>query len=485
MLQEKKFLDETNQIFASDENSDSVEDKHNKISLELATSLFRTLKTAIIHNVDNVAMVRLIKLVVSSINKNIKEEGPVSIQQSDKKIFINKRIIVAGTSSYLILRDLAAIFDQRKIGGITFNKEVSSDDMKKFLTLFVSTPDRPELSYFDSLERSLKEIGLHHFILNRPLGISGGTINDDLSLNRGQMAHYLYARALIFMKKYIVNFDDEGLRSNFANKCVRTIQEIVDLCRNKSQYILGLISLKYFEEHFYHHSVNVAILSILLGQKIGIEKSQLAELGMCGLFHDIGLMNKMNAREKTKDSDNHSLYGVGQLIKEKNITHSLMRRIVVIYEHHFEYSKANIPERYKKYDLDLFSRIVQIVDTFDILTSDNGVHEPELPDRALAKMMELSNKKFDPALMKTFVNIVGIYPIGTPVILNTGEIAVVYHSNLDPSKFNKPQIKLVRNSDGSSLKGQIVDLDQQKDRFIERAVSPKNLGINVSHYLLN
>jgi HD-GYP domain-containing protein (c-di-GMP phosphodiesterase class II) len=485
VLEEKKFHNETKQIFSSDENELSADNVRNKMNVELATCLFRALKTVIIHNIDNVAMVRHIDVAVKTINQNVKAEGSVSLQQSDKKIFVNKRVLMAGTSSYLTLRELASILDQRKVGGFTFNNQITHDEMKKFLSLFISTVDTPELPYFNSLAKKLKEEKLDCLAINRPLGLSGSS-QDELSIDRGQLAHFFYAKALIFMKKYIVNYNDESLRVKFTNKCVRTIQELVDLCRNKSQYILGLVSLKYFEEHFYHHSVNVAILSILLGQKIGMDKAQLAELGICALFHDIGLMNKISDSNHVKESsDDHSLFGVGFLIREKNITFAHLRRIVVIFEHHFEYSKANVPPKYDRYELDLFSRIIHIVDTFDILTSDNGVHEPELPDRALAKMMELSGKKFDPALMKTFVNIIGIYPIGTPVLLNTGEIAIVYHSNLNPSRFNKPQIKLVRSSNGASLDGKIVDLDGQTERHIEKAISPKNLGINVTHYLLH
>lgn len=482
-MKDKDQAKETKSFFSLEEAEQSVEDEKNTRGTELAMSMFRTLKTTLIHNIENEAAIRVIKQFVSTVNVNIKKEGAVSLQQNDKKIFLNKRILMVSMASYMTLRDLAAMFEQRKIGGIAFTKEINFEEMKKFLVLFKSIVDKPDLPYYDNLERQLKQEGLGHIVINRPLGISGASVQD-LSIDRGRLAHYLYAKALVFMKKYMANYDDAGLRAIFANKCVRTIQELVDICNKRSQYIMGLVSLKYFEEQFYHHSVNVAILSILMGQKLGLDKAQLADLGMCGLFHDIGLMNQPR-QSVDGEIDLHPLRGAALLLKEKNITFPLMRRIVVIYEHHLEFSKRNVTSKYKRYDHDLFARIIQIVDTFDLLTSESGIGEPELPDRALAKMMQLSGKKFDPALLKVFINTVGIFPVGTPVLLNSGEVAVVYHSNMDPAKFDRPQVKLVRGADGSQIDGKLVDLGNQNEKFIKKAVDPKAIGINVSYYLLN
>lgn len=483
MLEYRKQAKESKSFFSPNEAEQSVEDEKNARGTELAMSMFRTLKTALIHNIENKAAIRVINQFVSTVNLNVKEEGAASLQQNDKKFFFNKRILMVSMASYMTLRDLASMLEQRKIGGITFTRETSSKELKKFLTLFKTITDKPNLPYFDNLEKHLKQEGLSHIVINRPLGISGASVQD-LSIDRGRLAHYLYAKALVFMKKYMANYEDGGLRAIFANKCVRTIQELVDVCNKKSQYIMGLISLKYFEEHFYHHSVNVAILSILMGQKLGLNKAQLADLGMCALFHDIGLMSK--ARESVEDeTDIHPLRGVALLLRESNMTLTLMRRLVVIYEHHFEFSKKNVPAKYKRYDHDLYARIIQIIDTYDLLTSESGIGDPELPDRALAKMMQLSGKKFDPALLKVFVNTVGIFPVGTPVLLNSGEIGIVYHSNMDPSQFDRPQVKLVRGADGSQLDGKLVDLGRQRKKFIKKAIDPKAIGVNVSYYLLN
>jgi HD-GYP domain-containing protein (c-di-GMP phosphodiesterase class II) len=468
--------------------TDASPDKEVRSDLvDLIKSFFRMLKTTIIHNLNNKATISIIEQCVSLLNKAIQSEGVISIQQSDQKIFINKTVLSAGLASYMTMRNLVDLLEMRKVGGITFSGEVTTEQMRKFLYCFKTTKKQEGKTFFDILEESMKNSGVTNITINKPLGISGAS-DQYVEIDRGQLAHFLYAKALIYMRKYMVNIDDPSVRILAAKKCVRTIQELVDICSEKSQYILGLVTLKYFEEFLYHHSVNVALLAIVLGQRVGLQKAELADLGLCGLFHDIGLLAPRSDQKASDNDKEHSLYGASILLKEKNISLSLMKRIVVTYEHHFDYSKTGIPENYKAFNLDLYTRIIQIVDCFDIMTSDDGVNPPELPDRALSKMMELSGKRFDPALLKVFVNTIGIYPVGSTVLLSTGEVGVVYHSNLDPAKFNKPQIKLVKNADGAMLKGQIIDLDKQdksgQRRVIVKTVDPKSLGINVSHYLL-
>ncbi|MFC1852279.1 HD-GYP domain-containing protein [candidate division CSSED10-310 bacterium] len=486
--EEKEEIEQTTESFIKSlETIKSGEVDQKEKWLNFAKCMFRTLKTALIHDLNNQAMVRLIQIFVHMVNDMIREEGAIALQQSDKKIFINKSSIQASGTSYATLRELVDVLDHRKVGGITFMQEMTTEQMEKFLDLFKNTTSQADRPYFESLEANLKRNGLNQIMLNRPLGISGSSM-EDMVLHRGQLAHYLYAKALIYMKKYMANFDDRSVKIVFAKKCVRTVQDCVDICNQKQQYILGLVTLKYFEEYLYHHSVNVALLAILLGQKMGLSRAQLADLGLCGLFHDIGLLAQQDKKVKPGEQIEHSLYGVSLLMRDKNINASILKRMIVIFEHHFYYSRRNAPRPYQKFEHDLFSRIIQIVDCFDILTSDDGVNPPELPDRALAKMMEQSAKRFDPTLMKLFVNTIGIYPIGTTVLLNTGEVGIVFHSNQDPARFNKPHIKLIKKTDGTPLSGEIVDLSEQPvdkcSRAIVRAMDPKPLGINVSHYLL-
>jgi hypothetical protein len=104
--------------------------------------------------------------------------------------------------------------------------------------------------------------------------------------------------------------------------------------------------------------------------------------------------------------------------------------------------------------------------------------------------MKKSGKGFDPMLVKAFVNFVGLYPIGTIVRLNTGEVAVVYEPCKDPEFNDRPKVRLVRYEDGKATAGEIVDLMERDDsgkkfkRTITDYLKPSESDINVSHFIL-
>jgi len=103
---------------------------------------------------------------------------------------------------------------------------------------------------------------------------------------------------------------------------------------------------------------------------------------------------------------------------------------------------------------------------------------------ALAIMMDEGGKAYDPVLLKIFVNTIGIYPRGTLVLFDTGEVGIVTEVSPHPELLHLPRVELLRDSQGKSLGGETIDLaSEDGGRKIMRSVFPRELGINIIEYL--
>ena len=122
------------------------------------------------------------------------------------------------------------------------------------------------------------------------------------------------------------------------------------------------------------------------------------------------------------------------------------------------------------------------------MTTAKPYREAYLPDEALKVMLKESGTKYDPTLLKIFINMIGVYPLGTFVQLDTGEMGLVFHNSNDPSKYDRPRVKLVMDSHGNKIPSRIVDLGEGSagnfKRSIVKSVDPTKYNLNVPSYLL-
>ena len=205
-----------------------------------------------------------------------------------------------------------------------------------------------------------------------------------------------------------------------------------NLVENES-LLIGLTMIKDYDDYTYYHSVNVSILSMALGYKIGMDKKAIADLGMAALFHDMGKINVpeeiLNKPTSFTDAEmeimkQHPVWGLKSILNVKGFDINFIRSAIVAFEHHMHYNLTGYPSiNNRNYKLDLFSRIVSIADQYDAMTSSRVYARTPTPlNKALSIMLSRTKTQLDPYLTKVFINMVGVYPIGSLVVLNTGEI---------------------------------------------------------------
>jgi putative nucleotidyltransferase with HDIG domain len=278
------------------------------------------------------------------------------------------------------------------------------------------------------------------------------------------------------------------------------MQNAVDVIMQDESTLLGLANIKNYDEYTFNHCVNVAMYSIALGQRIGIPKKNLSHLGMAGLFHDVGkvripkdILNKSErlTPEEWSIMRAHPVVGAEIVMRMKEWGELSTRLINAAFEHHVRYDLMGYPRVTRKRKVTLFGRIVALADFYDALVRPRVYNRfPYVSEKILGLMIERSGKDFDPALVKVFINMVGIFPLGTLVLLDTNELGIVVQIHEDTESIDRPKANLLYYSNGEYRKGSVVDLREmdettsQYKRSIVRTLDPNEYNINVSEYLI-
>jgi HD-GYP domain-containing protein (c-di-GMP phosphodiesterase class II) len=167
------------------------------------------------------------------------------------------------------------------------------------------------------------------------------------------------------------------------------------------------------------------------------------------------------------------------------------RGMIVAYEHHMKNDLTGYPKSIRPRELSIYSKIVAVADGFDAATSRRVYQTTAIePDQVLKEMWENPRRGFDPVVVKAFINLIGVYPVGTCVILDTYEIGLVHEANPDVTHIHRPVVRVVATAEGAlAHPGVIVDLAERDSnghypRTIIKVTDPAKYGLNVSDYFV-
>jgi HD-GYP domain-containing protein (c-di-GMP phosphodiesterase class II) len=240
---------------------------------------------------------------------------------------------------------------------------------------------------------------------------------------------------------------------------------------------------------------------VIIGQRLGLERLQLYELGLGALFHDIGkqrlhvdVINKAGGLtdEEWVHLQQHPTEGLLLLFDMHGFADTPYRQMLMAYEHHMKIDLTGYPPNTRPRRPTLFSRICAVADAFDAGTSVRSYqHQPWPPDAVLQEMRDNPKRGFDTLLVKVLITATGVYPVGTLVILDTHELAVVSQVNSDPELLHRPQVKVISDPVGLPLaEPKTLDLAEAdpttgaaKHQII-KTTDPQKYGIRVSDYLI-
>ena len=292
-------------------------------------------------------------------------------------------------------------------------------------------------------------------------------------------------------------FDDARMgKSLDIGETRRVVNEMVDsILRNPDALVL-LDSLSKKNDALVAHAITVCTLSLCFGRYIGLDKATLVDLGMGALVHDIGetkLPDRLLADNDELSKEDRALLQthtrIGTMIVEK-LTGASERVIAIIRDHHERADGSGYPAKLVNSKLNICTRIVSIVDTYDSITSTVSGREKIPLDVALKYIYSWRERLFDPLLVEKFIQCIGIYPIGSTVELRSGHVGMVISSQ--PSARLFPKVLLILDAAGTMLeppKTMNLALFREKGGEdngyeVKRLVDPQAYNIDVQGIVL-
>jgi putative nucleotidyltransferase with HDIG domain len=241
--------------------------------------------------------------------------------------------------------------------------------------------------------------------------------------------------------------------------------------------MIHLTDIRTRDGYTFGHSVNVCALATFTGVQLGYDTTQLKELALGALLHDAGkmlvpkeILTKPGplTEKECKIMKQHAVLGFELLRKQGDIP---LLSAHIAYQHHEKFDGSGYGRGLSGADIHEYARIVSIVDVYDALTSDRPYKEGCLPHEAYEIMMSLASTHFDPAILKQFLSQIALYPLGSIVQLNTGEIALV--TKVIPGLQTRPSLKILIDASNCRLNnGPEIDLTQHLTTFISKVFTP-------------
>ncbi len=255
--------------------------------------------------------------------------------------------------------------------------------------------------------------------------------------------------------------------------------------------LLALTALKEYNNYTFTHMVNVSILTMGQARALGIDGSLLREFGLSALMHDIGKVRTpneiLNKPEKLTETEfeimkRHTLDGAEMLRRTPEMP---ALAPVVAFEHHLRVDGTGYPTGVVREGLNLGTMLCGIADVYDAMRSQRAYQEAFPTDRILSVLQRNDGKQFDQHLVRRFAQLIGIYPVGNLVRLNTGEIAVVTRTYAaDPYR---PRVRVLVDQPGNRLENP-YDIDlweaaEGQPNAVVAPIDPASVQIDPLSYL--
>ncbi|GHD78590.1 HD-GYP domain-containing protein [Vogesella fluminis] len=270
------------------------------------------------------------------------------------------------------------------------------------------------------------------------------------------------------------------------------IESITESVLSNSGALLTLLRIKNKDDYTFLHSVSVGTLMIAFCHSVGMDTDTIHLAGLGGILHDTGkalvpdeILNKPGRLTEAEFDiiKRHPRDGFDILSRTEGIGEIPLD---ITLHHHERVDGSGYPHRLNGDTISTLAKMAAIVDVYDAITADRCYHKGMAPTDALRKIFEWSKYHFDPKLVQAFMRCVGIYPVGTLVLLESGKLGVVieqHHSNL-----LTPKIKVMYSSRSNTyLQPEIIDLSRPLgfgggDRIV-RHEAPEKWGINPLRFM--
>ena len=474
----------TKKVAKGSEAGDIYDQQILMLGTQLVTQMSILIKMSKLHGRTNTALDSPVESALTVI-KTLAQDEPISVRMQNDFLFLGQRHLKITAAQMPVFSTVIDTLNQWCIGGVTFSKDVESRDFRELIF---------QLGMFDATNSSISTLRAS---LDQQ-SVKGIELEERRVLRGKSSAKSRYANAATAVGTLVQDSREKGTIG--FKQAKRAIQSIVDLMMNDEASLLGLTTLRCHDQYTHNHSVNVALLSMALGNRAGYPKVELADLGLAALFHDLGkatipmeVLNKPGefTEEEWAMMRNHPTEGALSLTKMRGIANLPGRMASASFEHHMNLDFSGYPRLNVSWKLSMTGRILMIADCYDAMTSSRVYRrEPMSPSKVLGFMFGKAGKSFDATLMKLFMTCVGIIPIGSLVLLDSNELAVVLKPTADPAEAEYPYVKVITDTQGSPIdNGREIDLREKDENgeyrnYIIRLIDNTEHKFDTSRYFI-
>jgi HD-GYP domain-containing protein (c-di-GMP phosphodiesterase class II) len=457
------------------------------------TALHGTMRALKLYPLENEAVQSAIDELQGIVEQVLAGGEGFELRVVGEFFFLNDVRLRLDLSNFATFGNVAQSLQRHGIGSIEVVPGIERGEWAPFLSLLAREPGEG-----DALSGFLTRLGGTPVRSIEPGGETDGAdgLEEEEIL---EQAKKTYAQS-VRVAKDVLGDVRLGKAVN-ARKVKRAVQGIVDQVLADEDSIVTMTTLRDFDEYTFTHSVNVCIFSVVIGQRLGLDRLRLYELGLGALLHDIGKMRLPHevitkAGSLTDDEwallREHPTLGLLHLFQTGGYADVPYRQMLMAYEHHMKIDLSGYPTNRRERRVGLFSKIVAVADGFDAATSVRSYqHKPWGADQVLREMQQNPARGYDQLLVKALVSATGVFPIGTLVILDTYELAVVAKTNPDPEQIHLPTVRIISDPMGVPL-AEPVDWDLsildpatgEPTRTILKTTDPQRYGIRVADYLI-
>ncbi|HVT38112.1 MAG TPA: HD domain-containing phosphohydrolase [Gemmatimonadaceae bacterium] len=459
------------------------------------STLYGAIRSIRLYPVENEVVQKVLAELTAVADELLASEGELEVRVSGEFIFVNATRLRLDLDNYATFSYLLAQFRGSGVGVLRLHGKPATRDWTVLLSFLLAPQgDGPSGRYAALLAR-LASASITVFEVTPPV-----ESEDDgkARTHSKERAKRTYAQSVAATKDVM---NSVRLRQNpNLRKIKRVVQGIVDQILSDETSLVGLTTIRDYDDYTFTHSVNVCIFAVALGRRLGLSRLQLYDIGVVALFHDVGksrvpieVLNKSDllSDEEWRLIAAHPWQGVLSLFQLKEQQEYPYRAMIVAFQHHMKRDLTGYPRSTRTSGVGFYSKIVAIADAFDAATSRRAYRTVPLdPAAVLAEMRDDARRGLDPVIVKAFVILLGIYPVGTFVVLDTFELAIIHSANPEPEMVSRPKALIVSDNLGNvQYPGILVDLSECDEmgefrRTIIKTADPERFGIRIGDYFI-
>lgn len=337
----------------------------------------------------------------------------------------------------------------------------------------------------DNLTRfkdKLEELGISYIYIE-------DDISEDIEINEA-VREETRQNAQATLKNFSENLEENNqMFSETFSETPEVVKDIIEEILNRDDIIVSLYDMKTINNYLFTHSVNVTVLSIIIARNldfIEFDRKKIENLAIGALLHDLGKLGIpeeiLNKPEDLNEEEWSVIKQHPQIGYEKFREYDYMiptTSLRAVKSHHENYDGSGYPAGLKGEDIHIFPRIVSVADCLDALTSDRPYRERWSVTQAAQWMIAQSNQKFDPRIIKGFMQYIVLYPNGTEVLLSNNKRAIVYAQNKNFPR--RPVVKLIETGNLIDLQKRL-DITIKTDKISEKLPEEKDTGKTQQKY---